>query len=266
MGLFMSTAKRMAIENEVRKKYSEQIQLVKRKFDDKDSQISSQMLALISDIDHEDNQDVQAEESKDEEVLDKRDLIDFSNLPTEYERLSVSVVLPSQGINLVNEFAQAILKVKLKKLVFRMQTSQKYTRMNLTLQHFYVQDSWARTKRWPYILGTKMQNSIQMPQNLNLNLQTNAVEIVFESNKDFVACPFHLKVDFHRPLLVVANIPLIMETSRTLSVALQNEKLDFDYFIQMALSHIMILRDKTQDLASSIKRGEYEHHNLSIEA
>jgi hypothetical protein len=28
----------------------------------------------------------------------------------------------------------------------------------------------------------------------------------------------------------------------------------------------MILRNKTQDIAESIKKGEYEHHNVSIDA
>ena len=42
------------------------------------------------------------ENSQDQET---RDLIDFSNLPTDYERVELSVKLPSQGIILVNEFA-----------------------------------------------------------------------------------------------------------------------------------------------------------------
>ena len=33
-----------------------------------------------------------------------------------------------------------------------------------------------------------------------------------------------------------------MEVTRTMQIALQNEKLDFEYFIQLALSHIKDLR------------------------
>lgn len=61
--------------------------------------------------------------------------------------------------------------------------------------------------------------------------KTNALEINFETNKDFEACPFHLELNINHPLLIVANIPLIMEVTRTMTIALQNEKLDFDYFI-----------------------------------
>lgn len=51
-----------------------------------------------------------------------------------------------------------------------------------------------------------------------------------------------------------------------MTVALQNEKLDFEYFIQLALSHIKDLRAKTVNIADSIKKGEYEHSNVSINA
>ena len=44
-----------------------------------------------------------------------------------------------------------------------------------------------------------------------------------------------------------------------MTIALQNEKLDFDYFIQLALGRIKELRSKTVDIADKIKQGNYEH-------
>jgi hypothetical protein len=77
-----------------------------------------------------------------------------------------------------------------------------------------------------------MCNKVKLPRNVKgISLSTNALEVSFETNKKFDYCPFHLEMKCNRPLLVIANIPLIMETTRTISVALQNEKLDFDYFI-----------------------------------
>lgn len=137
-----------------------------------------------------------------------------------------------------------------------MEIATKYTKANLTLDGFVVEDLWARTKQWPNIIGTIQSEAAQ----------SHAIEIKFESNKDFIACPFHVDFNVLHPLLVVANIPLIIEVTRTMTVALQNEKLDFEYFIQLALSHIKDLRAKTVNIADSIKKGEYEHSNVSINA
>lgn len=110
-----------------------------------------------------------------------------------------------------------------------------------------------------------MTNNVKLSRTLNhINLTTNALEVNFETSKKFEICPFHLVVNCNRPLLVILNIPLIMEITRTMSVALQNEKLDFDYFIQMALNHILVLRNRTQDLAERVKKGDYEHQNVSF--
>ena len=37
---------------------------------------------------------------------------------------------------------------------------------------------------------------------------------------------------------MVLNIPLINEVMRTMSIAMKNEKLDFNYFAEMALNQI----------------------------
>ena len=56
------------------------------------------------------------------------------------------------------------------------------------------------------------------------------MSIRFEQNTDFKACPFHITAKIEKSLIVVANLPLLQEVERTISVALQNEKLDFEYF------------------------------------
>ncbi len=42
-----------------------------------------------------------------------------------------------------------------------------------------------------------------------------------------------------------------------MSKALQNEKLDFDYFLQLALARVNELRMKAKQLADNLKKGEY---------
>ena len=51
-----------------------------------------------------------------------------------------------------------------------------------------------------------------------------------------------------------------------MGVALQNEKLDFEYFTQLALGRVKQLRTTAQDYAEKLKQGHYEHVNCSIDA
>ena len=89
MGLFISTGTRMKIQNEIRKKYKKAVDDVNLKYDSQDNKISESMVALISDIRQED------ENLKDEEEEQPdRDLIDFSNLPTDFVRIDVEVNMP----------------------------------------------------------------------------------------------------------------------------------------------------------------------------
>ena len=111
---------------------------------------------------------------------------------------------------------------------FSMLLSNKCFKCTLCLGRFSVDDSWASTKNWPALMATEEDASNE-----------KAVWIEFETNKDFVECPFHIDININHSLKVVANIPLVKEVTRTMSVALQNEKLDFGYFISLALNHIM---------------------------
>jgi len=64
----------------------------------------------------------------------------------------------------------------------------------------------------------------------------------------------------------VLNIPLINEVMRTMSIALKNEKLDFNYFAEMALNQINQMRKHAKEYAESVKSGEYVHQNADVEA
>jgi hypothetical protein len=39
----------------------------------------------------------------------------------------------------------------------------------------------------------------------------NLMDIKYEQNIDFKACPFHVDMNFNKPLQIVANFPLINE-------------------------------------------------------
>lgn len=45
-----------------------------------------------------------------------------------------------------------------------------------------------------------------------------------------------LKIE--KSLQIVANLPLINEIVRTMTLALSDQKLDFEYFIQLALGQV----------------------------
>ena len=65
---------------------------------------------------------------------------------------------------------------------------------------------------------------------------------------------------------MVLNIPLVNEVMRTMSIAMKNEKLDFNYFAEMALNQINQMRKRAKEYADSIKSGDYVHKNADIEA
>ena len=88
----------------------------------------------------------------------------------------------------------------------------------------------------------------------------------FEQNKDFITCPFHVDLKIEKSLQIVANLPLINEVVRTMTLALSDQKLDFEYFIQLALGRVNEIKSKAKDLSEDIKQGKQEHVNLSIEA
>ena len=67
-------------------------------------------------------------------------------------------------------------------------------------------------------------------------------------------------------MCVVANIPIVKEITRTLSKAVEDEPLDFDYFAQIALGRINEVKKGVEAYAEQLKRGECLHQSLSIDA
>ena len=53
---------------------------------------------------------------------------------------------------------------------------------------------------------------------------------------------------------------------RSINKAFQNERLDFEYFKQYALDKVNQMRKQAKDYAENIKKGQYQHSNVSIEA
>ena len=48
--------------------------------------------------------------------------------------------------------------------------------------------------------------------------------------------------------------------------ALENEKLDLEYFAQIALDRINEMRKQAAEYADQLKQGKFQHKNLSIDA
>ena len=51
-----------------------------------------------------------------------------------------------------------------------------------------------------------------------------------------------------------------------MSKALENEKLDLEYFAQIALGRINEMRKQAAEYADQLKQGKFQHKNLSIDA
>lgn len=86
--------------------------------------------------------------------------------------------------------------------------------------------------------------------------RTKALEIEFVKDKDFKACPFKLKVDIQKSCHFVLNVPLANEISRMFAKALNNQKLDFEYFKQLALEQIAQVRKVGVEYAEMLKKGK----------
>jgi len=169
------------------------------------------MSHLISDIDMSMESGTLMTEGNDELA----DLIDFSNLPSDYVKLDITLNLPKLDLKLTNEFDQRLVKLKIRNLQINVKQAGKFMKSHLTLEHFLAEDYWAKTKQWPNLMGTTHNDQIESAMDEKM-----AVDIRFETNQDFKKCPFHLDFRINHPLQVVANLPLILEVTRTMNKAL----------------------------------------------
>lgn len=95
---------------------------------------------------------------------------------------------------------------------------------------------------------------------------SDALAVLFHQDKDFKECPFRVEIAAHKSCHVVLNIQLMNEVMRTMSIAVKNEKLDFNYFTELALNQINQMRSRAKEYAENIKSGDYTHLNADIVA
>ena len=90
------------------------------------------MAALISDFQHTDRIDDSSIRST--EASDNESIIDFSNLPTDYVRLVLSIQMHKMKISLFNEFNQRLLRANLDDLNYEMEDCPKYMKFKFSLR------------------------------------------------------------------------------------------------------------------------------------
>ena len=201
------------------------------------------MVDLINDFQTQDDDSTSAEGEE-----HTQESIDFSKLPQEYVRLEVHFSMPSLTFFLENEFGQVITNLQVQGMNFAFAFANKFTKANVSIDNFGIKDLWAQSDVWPDLLQTV---ELEQPQKEIEGIQNpgkkSAISVSFEQNKDFITCPFHVDLKIEKSLQIVANLPLINEVVRTMTLALSDQKLDFEYFIQLALGRVNEIKSKAKD-------------------
>lgn len=253
VGYFTSYSKSKRVEQEVRASFADQIKAVKQKYSDVDTELTQSIVDLVNDFQAIDAGDLEASQREE-------DLIDFGDLPANYVRFHIDVHMASHSVCLENEFLQRLFDLEVKGFHLGLKMAASFLKLSITVEDIQMVDLWGRSEPWPHVLGTTGdQDEPNTPGQ-------NVLTIQFETNKDFKQCPFHLIVRVDRPVFVVANLPLVQEVVRTISLALQDEKLDFEFFLQLAMSRLAPFKEETKRLAEEIKSGKIAHQSFSVEA
>jgi hypothetical protein len=185
------------------------------------------MVDLINDFQTQDDDSTSAEGEE-----HTQESIDFSKLPQEYVRLEVHFSMPSLTFFLENEFGQVITNLQLQGMNFAFAFANKFTKANVSIDNFGIKDLWAQSDVWPDLLQTvELEQPQKEIEGIKNPGKKSAISVSFEQNKDFITCPFHVALKIEKSLQIVANLPLINEVVRTMTLALSDQKLDFEYFI-----------------------------------
>lgn len=122
-----------------------------------------------------------------------------------------------------------------------------------------MEDTWIKAPKWLRMIDTVSHANAG-------HGAVQALRIVFDQDRDFTKCPFRVQIYAQRSCHAVANLQLMNEVMRTMSIAMKNEKLDFHYFAEKALNQINQMRKKAREYADNIQAGDYRHQNADIEA
>lgn len=152
----------------------------------------------------------------------------------------------------------------------------------LNLEDYKIIDMWSGSEQYnllidavedeaytqendDYIVDTFVSHESAAPKQDKMQ----ALSIKYEANEDFVKtrfCPYHLKIRSHKSIQIVVLVPLINELQRSMNAAFEDQKLDFMFFEKYATGQVKQLRNTAQNYADSIKKGEYQHTSVSIDA
>lgn len=93
-----------------------------------------------------------------------------------------------------------------------------------------------------------------------------ALTFRFETNEEFIICPFKIHVSTEKTLFIVANFHFIKEIKRTIINAFKGEKLDFSYYKEAASEKALQYIYAGKEFIESVKKGEYKHQALDVSA
>mmetsp|Transcript_3165 Transcript_3165/g.4827 ORF Transcript_3165/g.4827 Transcript_3165/m.4827 type:complete len:122 (-) Transcript_3165:7973-8338(-) len=120
------------------------------------------------------------------------------------------------------------------------------------MENLVARDLWTGQNNWTTIIDSRglrppkeeEQKDIGNVRDTLINQEASVIQIKMENNNGFNECPFHFEIRIGRPVYLFGNIPLIFEISRTIQSSLQNEKIDLDYFAQIAMGQINTLQNR----------------------
>ena len=161
--------------------------------------------------------------------------------------------------SLINEFSQELFNVKFIEFDAQFEQAKHRQLAQISLREFRMEDAWIVAPKWTQIMET-------VPIDGARQQNEQALRIVFDQDREFKKCPFKVQIYAKKSCHAVANLQLMNEVMRTMSIAMKNEKLDFSYFVDKALDQITQMRKKAREYAENIQAGEYMHQNADIEA
>lgn len=128
---------------------------------------------------------------------------------------------------------------------------------DFSVKDFSVTDMWTGTQSFSKIIQSQGHSA-------------NAISINFTADESFKKCPFHLKIEVQKALEITANLLIVNEVSRTMALALQNEKIDLSFMVKKIILYIFALQKKAKETAKKqmddLKAGQYQHQGFSVEA
>ena len=156
-------------------------------------------------------------------------------MPPDYVYFVIDIDAPGMHVQLVNEFLQEILLIRIEMLCFKIKISGEQMLMNIYLEDFFIKDQWSGKKDYEYLmyLQENTELCVDDPEGSG-----KAIAVSYKSNSNFEICPFHVNATFQKGLFVVAPLPAINELIRTLFKSFSGNNLDLKYYKKAATKRL----------------------------